>query len=223
MRAPLSRIRGFAQAMEPALAQHEDERCRHYLQRIRANATQMDDLARQLLQLGRLMRAPVALAPVDLGALAEEVIAGLREGEPARVVEVSVQPGLWVHGDRTLLRQVVENLVGNAWKFSARRPVAHIAVQRAGTSEDGGEVVVAVSDDGEGFDSEAATGLFQPFRRLHRAEESPGTGLGLALVGRIVALHGGRVWCHSRPGAGACFYVALRAAAPAAIAVQDGA
>lgn len=211
VRAPLASIAGFASALEPVVAASGDGRHLHYLKRIQANAAEMDEITRQLLELGRLTRAPLQPTRVDLGAMAHEIVARLREGDPQRAVEVSVEPELWAQGDRTLLRQVMENLVGNAWKFSARRPLAHIAVARAPGEGGAGEIVVAVSDDGEGFDSEQAPGLFQPFRRMHGSDEFPGTGVGLAAVQRIVALHGGRVWCRSKPGMGAQFFVTLPA------------
>ena len=210
VRAPLASISGFAEALEPPLRRAGDDKALHYLRRIRANAQQMDELTRHLLELGRLTRAPLATGRVDLSALAEEVVAGLRDGDPQRQVEVTVQPELWANGDRTLLRQVLENLLGNAWKFTSRRDTAHIGVTR-GPAEGDKQVVVMVSDDGEGFDSEQAPDLFQPFRRMHTKEEFPGTGVGLAAVQRIVALHGGRVWCESRRGAGARFFFSLPA------------
>lgn len=213
VRAPLASIAGFADALEPAVAATGDDRQLHYLRRIQANAAQMETFTQHLLELGRLTRAPVERHEVDLSAMAAEVFAELREREPARAVEVRVEPGLTARGDRALLRQVLENLLGNAWKFSARRTPAHIAFGREPQAEGG--PAFHVQDDGEGFDSAAAQGLFQPFRRMHAASEFPGTGVGLAMVQRIVALHGGRIWCDARPGQGARFVFTLPdAAAP---------
>jgi signal transduction histidine kinase len=210
VRAPLASIAGFAEALEPAITASRDDKALHYLKRIRANALQMDELTRQLLELGRLTRAPLATTRVDLSALAHEVLAGLRDADPQRQVGVTVQPELWARGDRTLLRQVLENLLGNAWKFTSRRDAARISVARGPAAAEG-ELVVVVADDGEGFDSERATDLFQPFRRMHSREEFPGTGVGLAAVRRIIALHGGRVWAESRRGSGARFFFSLPA------------
>lgn len=207
VRAPLASISGFADALEPAVAASENEKHRHYLQRIRANAAHLEQLTRHLLELGRLTRAPLAPAQVNLSVMAADVLARLREGEPGRNVTVQVEPGLTARGDPALLRQVLENLLGNAWKFTSRRDAATIAFRRESGGD--GETVYVVADDGEGFDSEQAHGLFQPFRRMHGSEEFPGSGVGLATVQRIVALHGGRVWCRARQGAGASFYFSL--------------
>lgn len=207
VRAPLASIAGFAQALEPALA-GADDKPRHYLRRIQANAAQMDELTRRLLELGRLTRAPLVRRKVDLSALAQDIVVRLREADPDRQAEVAIAPGLSVEGDQTLLRQVLENLLANAWKFTTGRARAHISVAQA-PGLAAGEKVFVVEDDGAGFDSSHATGLFQPFRRMHGSDEFPGTGVGLAAVQRIVALHGGRVWCESRPGAGARFFFAL--------------
>lgn len=209
VRAPLAAIAGFAGALEPAIAAGADARQLHYLKRIQANATRMEALTQHLLELGRLTRAPLERASVDLSALAHEVVAGLRESDPQRAAEVQVAPGLQAAGDRALLRQLLENLLGNAWKFTARRAVAHIAFGQAPQPHASGAPVFVVGDDGDGFDSGQAPGLFQPFRRLHDTEEFPGTGVGLATVQRIVTLHGGKVWCEAQPGAGARFYFTL--------------
>jgi signal transduction histidine kinase len=208
VRAPLAAIAGFADALEPAIAGSGNGKHLHYLQRIRANAAHMEELTRHLLELGRLTQAPLERDAVDLSALAHEVLARLRETDPQRQVDARVDAGLRTSGDHALLRQVLENLLGNAWKFSSRRARARIAFTRA-TATSGAENVFVVSDDGEGFDSEQATGLFRPFRRMHDSREFPGSGVGLAAVQRIVALHGGRVWCESRRGAGARFFFSL--------------
>ena len=209
VRAPLAGIAGFARALEPALAAPGQDKARHYLQRILANAARMDELTLHLLELGRLAHAPLHLHDVDLSALAQEVVARLREGDPARAVDVAIEPGLAVRADPVLLRQVLENLLGNAWKFSTGQLQPRIAVRRASASESPDEPAFVVEDNGAGFDSAAAAGLFQPFRRMHGAGEFPGTGVGLAAAQRIVALHGGRIWCEARPGEGARFFVAL--------------
>lgn len=207
VRAPLASISGFADALEPAVAASANEKHRHYLQRIRANAAHLEQLTHHLLELGRLTRAPLAPRKVDLSAMAAEVLARLREADPSRRVDAQVEPGLTAHGDPALLRQVLENLLGNAWKFTSRREAASIALRREPPEQ--GQAVFMVSDDGEGFDSEQAHGLFQPFRRMHGTDEFPGSGVGLATVQRIVALHGGRVWCRAREGAGARLYFSL--------------
>lgn len=205
VRAPLAAISGFAQALEPTVAASGEERPRRWLQRIQANAAQMDQLTQHLLELGRLTRTPLRLQEVDLAEVAQEIVAGLREREPQREVELQLQDGLQVQGDRALLRQMLENLVGNAWKFTAQRRPAVIRVGR----DDGLGGAFFVGDNGAGFDSGNAPGLFEPFRRMHTSEEFPGTGVGLAAVQRIVTLHGGRLWCNARPDEGATFYFTL--------------
>jgi signal transduction histidine kinase len=211
VRAPLAGVSGFADALQPLVDAAGSDKQQHYLRRIKANAAHMDELTLGLLELGRLSRAPLVQVPVDLTALAHEVVTGLRESGAGREVEVHIEPGLSAHGDRALLRQVLENLLGNAWKFSSRRPNARIAFgrERAGGPEV--QAVFCVKDNGEGFDNALASRLFQPFSRLHKGSEFPGTGLGLATVRRIVVLHGGEVWCSARPGAGACFFFSLPA------------
>jgi signal transduction histidine kinase len=213
VRAPLASIAGFAGALQAGLAADGNEKHQHYLRRIQSNAAHMDELTRHLLELGRLTRSPLERQPVDLSALAAEVLDRLRETEPERNVVTEIERGLTAHGDRALLRQVLENLLGNAWKFSSKRVQAHIAFHRDPGAATRGETVFVVQDDGQGFDSDQAPGLFQPFRRMHDREEFPGTGVGLATVQRIVALHGGRVWARSRRDEGARFCFSLPAAA----------
>lgn len=206
VRAPIAAIQGFASALEPAVAAAGDARSSHYLRRIVANATQMSELTESLLELGKLSRAPVATTRVDVSTMAHEVLAGLREQSPKRAVETRVQDGLTVRGDRVLLRQVLENLLGNAWKFSAARSPAVITV--TGQEEDGWKTIV-IRDNGEGFDSSQASEVFKPFRRMHAAGAFPGTGIGLAMVERILRLHGGRTWIQSSPEKGTSVFIAL--------------
>lgn len=211
VRAPLAAIGTFAEELVAVVAAGGSEKHQRYLRRIQANAAQMNQLTQQLLELGQLTRAPLRLAPVDLGALAQEVLARLQDCDGGRSVDVVVQPGLVALADAALARQVLENLLGNAWKFTGGRAQPRIVFGRDPAAAADGWQTFFVSDNGAGFDSEAADGLFQPFRRMHTASEFPGTGVGLATVQRIVALHGGRVWCQSRPQAGATFYFTLRA------------
>lgn len=209
VRAPLAGIAGFAEALEPAVASYGTEKHRHYLRRIQANASQMDELTQQLLELGRLTQGSLVEAVVDLSELAREIVQQLQEGEPQRQVTVDIEAGLSARGDRTLLRQVLANLLANAWKFSSRTADARISFARQADRETPQLVAFVVADNGDGFDSDAADGLFRPFRRMHAASEFPGTGVGLATVQRVVTLHGGEVDCRSRPGEGACFFFSL--------------
>jgi signal transduction histidine kinase len=211
VRAPLAAIGGFAEALEPVVAGHGNEKQRHYLQRIRANARQMDQLTQHLLDLGRLSRAPLRLQAVDVGAVASEVASQLAEREPHREVQLEVQPELRARADPALLRQLLDNLLGNAWKFTGARSPAVIRVGSSSEGAEDGQRTFFVADNGAGFDSGEAAGLFEPFRRLHSEMEFPGNGVGLATVQRILALHGGRIWCSARPEAGATFSFTLPA------------
>jgi signal transduction histidine kinase len=213
VRSPLASIAGFAEAMRPGVQAAGDDKLRHYLQRIQSNAAHLDTLTGHLLQLGHMSHAPLRPRMVDLSHAAHEVVAQLREREPGRDVDVTIAPNLRAWGDPTMLREILENLLGNAWKFSARRAQARIAFAPI-EPQLPGEAVFVVEDNGDGFDSDAAPGLFQPFRRMHGRDEFPGTGVGLAAVHRILARHGGRVWCEARRGEGARFVFALPAADP---------
>jgi signal transduction histidine kinase len=155
-----------------------------------------------MLVLGRALDGELARAPVDLTALARELGDELREAEPRRAVELVVHDGLAAVGDPVLLRAALANLLGNAWKFTARRPRARVEVGRAGAA-------FFVRDDGAGFDMAHVGKLFGAFQRLHREDQFPGTGVGLATVERIVSRHGGRIWAEGRPDEGATFYFTL--------------
>jgi PAS domain S-box-containing protein len=207
LRAPMSAINGFAHALELAEGERLPERSRGYLRRIRSAGTQLEEMTAGLLALARLSRAAVVRAPVDLGAMATELLARWQEAEPDRQVEFCVSGNLRVHGDRVLLKQVLENLLGNAWKFTAGARPARIEFGVAKGS--GGERVFFVQDDGAGFDMEYAKRLFEPFCRLHGQEEFEGTGIGLATVQKIISRHDGRIWARAQPGAGATFYFTL--------------
>jgi len=206
LRAPLRAIDGFSSAVLEDYAARLDPQGRHYLQRVRAGAQQMGVLIDDLLTLSRVGRSALEPRDLDLAEIAREVEAELREAEPERAVEVTVPAGLPVRGDRTLLKVVLQNLIGNAWKFTARAEEARIEVS---TDGDAGEIIYTVSDNGAGFDMRYLDKLFRPFQRLHAAETYPGTGVGLATVQRIVQRHGGRVWAEGEVGRGAAFHFTL--------------
>jgi PAS domain S-box-containing protein len=211
LRAPLGAIGGFARALDLKLEGQTDEKVRHYLARIQAAVEKMEHLIDAMLSLAKVVRAPLHHGPVDLSATAREVIEGLRMQFPARSVEATVQDGLVAQGDARLLRVALENLLGNAWKFTSRRQDARIEVGKV----EGGSVFF-VRDNGVGFDMAYADKLFSAFQRLHTEAEFPGTGIGLATVRRIVARHQGRAWAESNPGEGTTFYFELSDAAPPA-------
>jgi signal transduction histidine kinase len=212
LRGPLNAINGFSHILQKTLGANAPAQAIHSLARIRANVTRMSDLIEALLSLAQLSRAAVRRAPVDLSAVAREILAGHAEAEPGRQVRIGVQDGLMVLGDARLLRALLENLLGNAWKFTGRQPAAEIDFGQDAPA-DGGSPAFFVRDNGAGFDMAYADKLFGTFQRLHAAEEFPGTGIGLATVRRIVSLHGGRVWAHSQVGVGTTFFFTLGTAA----------
>jgi len=207
LRAPLRSIDGFAQALVEDCADRLDGNGLEHLERIRAAAQRMSRLIEALLSLSRVSRTPVERMDVDLSALAEEVAAELCREDPGRRVEWHIAPGLRAACDVGLARVVLENLMGNAWKFTARKPEARIAL----ASVPGHAGAFAVVDDGAGFDTRYASKLFLPFQRLHGVAEFPGTGIGLATVERIVRAHGGGVRADGAVGQGATFTFSFEA------------
>jgi signal transduction histidine kinase len=203
LRAPLRHIDGFAAILLEESSGRLDERAEERLRRIRAAATRMAELIDDLLQLSRVTRADLRRRPIDLSALARSVNTELERASPERHVQCAVQDDLKAEGDPRLLRVVLENLLSNAWKFTAKVPQAVIEI---GSLVMGGEPTYFVRDNGAGFDPAHAARLFSPFQRLHRESEFPGTGVGLATVHRIVRRHGGRIWAESAVGHGAAFF-----------------
>jgi signal transduction histidine kinase len=208
LRAPLQVIDGFGRALMTKHLAQLDDRARHYLQRISDNTRQMGQLIDDLLSLARVTRTPLRHEVADLAPRARRIVEQLRQREPDRVVTVEIDETIPCVGDPGLLTILLDNLIGNAWKFTSHRPCARICVGSSETPE--GERVYHVSDDGAGFDTAYASKLFNPFQRLHAASEFPGTGIGLATVQRIVARHGGRVWADARPQCGATFRFTLK-------------
>ena len=206
LRAPLRSINGFSQALvEDCPAELSDE-ARRYLDRIRAASQRMGQLIEDLLALSNVSRGSLQFEDFDLGELARGVLQDIEQRDPARRVEVSVWNPMPVRADRRLVQVLLENLLGNAWKFTGRNPDACIEV---GVLRDGGRETYFVRDNGAGFDMQYADKLFSPFQRLHSLDEFSGTGIGLATVQRIVHRHGGRIWADARVGAGAVFHFTL--------------
>ena len=211
LRSPLSAIDGFSDLLQRAINKADStplsERSRHYLARIRAGVGQMGELIDAMLTLAQVSRSSLRWEPVDLSALAQGILDGYCEREPERPVALHVETGLAGQGDPRLLKQLLENLLGNAWKFSANHERTEITFGRE-TGENG-ETVYFVRDKGAGFDMAYVEKLFGAFQRLHSLSEFAGTGIGLATVHRIVARHGGKVWAQSSLGQGATFYFTL--------------
>lgn len=206
LRAPLRAIDGFSQALVEDFAEGIPEEGRRYLSRIRVSAQRMSDLIEDLLNLSQVSRAKLAIQPVDVGDIARQVVADLRLRDPDRVVDVSIWEGMQADADPGLLRAALENLVGNAWKFSSRADKPRIEI---GVLRDREQSTFYVRDNGAGFDMAFKDKLFGTFQRLHSASDFPGTGVGLATVQRIIHRHGGRIWADAQVGKGAVFYFTL--------------
>ena len=200
LRTPLRAISGFGEILVASYSPALDERGRHYLDRMCNGATRLGQLIDDLLALSRLTRAEMRATAVDLTALARAVAATLGQAEPERVVTWDITEGLTVHGDAGLLRVALDNLLGNAWKFTSGHPEARITL---GARREEGQTVYFVRDDGAGFDMAYADKLFGAFQRLHTVREFAGTGIGLATVQRIIHRHGGRVWAQGAVEQGA--------------------
>lgn len=209
LRAPLATIAGFARALAERASATLDERSTHFLNRIRAGVEQMEDLIEGMLVLCQVSRAPVQRERVDITALATEILSELRGSEPDRAAVTEVAVGLEAKGDVRLLRQVLANLLGNAWKFSRPKPVTQIYVG-AHHMPDGAPAIV-VRDNGVGFANPVGKDLFEAFQRLHSTAEFPGSGIGLATVKQIIERHGGHVWADSVIGEGTAVYFTLPA------------
>jgi light-regulated signal transduction histidine kinase (bacteriophytochrome) len=196
---------GFSLALMEDYGDKLDDEAKKYLQHIRSSSQLMGRLIDDILNLSRITRAEVRLDRVDLSGLALEVAGELRRTQPERKVEFVIAPHLEALADRNLLRLVLQNLLGNAFKFTANQPAARVEFGLGAADEP----TFFVRDNGVGFDMAYADKLFKPFQRLHRQEEFSGTGIGLASVQRIIARLGGRVWAEGHPGEGAVFYFTL--------------
>lgn len=207
LRAPLRGIDGFSLALLEDYGEKLDENGQDYVQRIRKGCVRMGSLIDDMLQLSRLSRGEIKRAEVDLSNLAREVVSELQKGEPTRQVKIKIQPGLKADGDPALLRAVLDNLLGNAWKFTGKTSAAAITL---GALNEEGRQLFFVRDNGVGFDMAYADKIFTAFQRLHRADEFEGTGIGMATVQRIIHRHGGTIRAEGAEGKGATFYFSLR-------------
>ena len=206
LRAPLRAIDGFSEILVQDKTEALGEDGREHLTRVRRAAQHMGDLIDALLELSRTSRAELRREPVDLSALAREIAGQHARQSPARAVSLRVEDGLQVEADERLLRSVLGNLIGNAWKFT--RPVTAPTVE-VGAVQHNGSRAFYVRDNGVGFDATYKQKLFTPFQRLHSVREFEGTGIGLATVRRVIRRHGGETWAESVPGKGATFYFTL--------------
>lgn len=206
LRAPLRGINGYSAALIEDLGDELAPEPKGYLLRIGAAAKRMGELIDALLELARVARAEIQRVPVDITQLAHAVVDQLRATDPERPLELVVAEGLGARGDPRLLRALLENLLGNAWKFTSKREKAKIELGRAMLA---GTPTFFLRDNGAGFDMEYAKRLFSPFQRLHLQNDFPGTGIGLATVQRIVHRHGGTIWAEGAVDRGAIFYFTL--------------
>ncbi|MDP1956391.1 MAG: PAS domain-containing protein [Polaromonas sp.] len=207
LRSPLTTLDGFSRLLEKELGDHASARVQHYLSRIQAGAGKMGQLIEGLLMLAHVARQELQREQVNLSEVATEILERLQSAERNRQVKFHVESGLQVHGDRSLICAIMENLLGNAWKFSSGRTQAEITVGRSSA-----HVAFFVRDNGAGFDMAYADKLFGTFQRLHAVSEYPGTGIGLATVARAIGRHGGRIWAEAAPGEGASFFFTLSGA-----------
>lgn len=228
LRAPVRHMAAFAQILLEDYADRLDEAGHSHLSRIQVVTERMNQIIEGLLDLARFSRGALRRGQVDLSALAEKCAADLQQPAPERSVEFVISPNVVTVGDARLLEAALQNLLGNAWKYTAKQPNARIefgmlphpafpapggtlapAAQRGVPGEGDEAPAYFVRDNGAGFDPEYAEKLFVPFQRLHTAAEFPGLGIGLATVQRIIHRHGGRIWAESEPGKGAAFYFTL--------------
>ena len=210
LRTPLRGLNGFSEALLEEYSELLGETGRGYAERIQAASERMSAIIDDLLRLSQVTHVDMNLVPVDLSAEVAAVADGLRSVDPGRRVRFAIQQGVWVTADRILIRAVLENLVENAWKFTAGREDATIEFA-TGPTEDDATFCCYVRDNGVGFEPAYTDKLFRPFQRLHTTGEFPGTGVGLASVQRIIQRHGGRTWAEGAVDGGATFYFTLDA------------
>jgi signal transduction histidine kinase len=206
LRTPLTSIEGFTDILEEESGTTLNEPAREALYYIRKSIGRMKDLIQDLLVLARASQMELVMESVDLSSMALEIAGNLRTQQPQRKVEFVIQPGILAVGDARLIRIVLENLIGNAWKYTGKTEQPHIEFSLVKKDQ---EVIYCLADNGAGFDMKYADKLFAPFQRLHSESAFPGTGIGLATVDKIISRHGGRIWAQSSPGNGARFYFTL--------------
>jgi signal transduction histidine kinase len=200
-------VDGFARILKEDYSRQLDRIGNDHLDRILSAASRMNAMIDAMLSLAQLSTQPLARQPVNLSQLAAYILEDLRRGQPDRVVAVDIEPDLQVTGDPTLLRLVLENLLSNAWKYTGKTASPSIELR---ASQEQGQRVFEVRDNGAGFDMRSSDRLFGLFQRLHSANDFPGTGVGLASVQRIVRRHGGDIWAQSTPGQGARFCFTIK-------------
>ena len=207
LRGPLRSMDGFSQVLLEDYGDKLDDEGRDALNRIRAASQRMGALIDDMLRLSQVTRAELNLTRVDLSAMARDIAESLDRENPGRTVQWEIEPGLTMCADIAMMRIALQNLLGNAWKFTGRtaKPVIQF-----GALEDGGSTLIFITDNGVGFDMANIFGLFDAFTRLHHVDDFPGTGIGLAIVRRIVRRHGGEIRAEAKPGEGATFFLSIK-------------
>jgi signal transduction histidine kinase len=203
LRAPLRAIDGYSFLLLDEYNALLDETGKNHLARIRHNSQQMGRLIADLLKLSQLTREKLSLEAVDISDIAKNIAKDLQEQEPSRNVEFTIAEGATIYGDKCLMQAVMQNLLDNAWKYTSKHDSAHIEF---GITERDGKPIYFVQDDGAGFDMAYADKLFGVFQRLHRSNDFPGTGVGLATVARVINRHGGKIWAEGAVEKGSTFY-----------------
>lgn len=206
LRAPLRAMDGFSRALVEDYGDKLEGDAKHYLGRISAAGQRMGKMIDDILLLSRTTRGNMEFTATDLSAIARDIIEQLREAEPERQVSVDIKPGIHRRCDPRLIQIVLDNLLGNAWKFTGKTEDPEIEFS---SKMQNGETICVIRDNGAGFDMAYADKLFGMYQRLHAHEEFEGTGIGLATVSRLVHRHGGRIWAESIPDKGACFFFTL--------------
>ena len=206
LRGPLNRIMGFSRALLEDYEDQLDQQGKDFLRRINNSGQHMNELIDDLLNLSRVSRMDISSEPVELSVIVNVCLKELQAKEPHRNLTAVIGTGLVVEGDTALLRIALENLVNNAWKFTAKEDKARIEF---GLTQIDSQPVYYIRDNGAGFDSSHAHRLFTPFQRLHSEKDYSGTGIGLSIVSRVIRRHGGDIWAEGEPGKGACFYFTL--------------
>ena len=206
LRAPLRAIDGFSMALIEDYADKLDKEGLNFLDRVRGASQRMGELIDDILTLSHMTRLEVERETIDLSEIVLEIIIAIRERDPDTIVDVTIQPDIKAEADPRLVKLMLENIVGNAWKFSASGAAPKVTFQ---TEEALGETWFVVRDNGAGFDMQYADKLFQAFARLHTQDEFEGTGIGLAIVDRVIRKHGGQIRAESQVGEGAAFFFKL--------------
>jgi len=206
LKAPLRAMEGFSSLLAREAEATLSPSALHYVDRINQNAQKTSRLIDDILRLSRISRQSLVISDIDFSKLAGDIGVEIAAAYPGRKVDLAIQPDMRARADKALMEQLLANLLGNAWKFTSNLPDARIRVE---TMESEGRTIYVVSDNGAGFNMTYVDRLFTPFQRLHAEDEYPGSGIGLSIVRRIVARHGGRVWANASPNEGAAFYFTL--------------